>query len=115
MDPGSRDRLLSFVSDEIVGRTDKGGPVTEERLFAKAWASKADIRDGERIAAQQLGATMTTRFRTEWSAKLEQVDPRYRIRLAGRTYDITGVKEIGTREGIEFTTSVRTDTPKEQP
>lgn len=109
MDPGARDWLITIVSDEVTGRTPKGGPITEEKVFARAWASKADIRDSEKMAAQQLGATMTTRFRVEWSALLAQVDPRHRILLAGRTYDITGAKDIGTRDEIEFTTTVRTD------
>ena len=113
MDPGEFDRLVTFFRDQVTGRTNKGGPITAEVEYAKAWAKKTDLRDAERIEAQQVGATITTRFQTYWSQKLSAVDPTFRLRLAGRTYEITGVKEIGTREGLEFRATAQADKPME--
>ncbi len=113
MEPGELDRRVVFYRDQVTGRTDKGGPITTEVEYAKAWAKKTDVRDAERVAAQQVGATISTRFQTYWSQKLAAVDPTFRLRLAGRTYEITGVKEIGTREGLEFTTTAEADKPTE--
>jgi len=115
MDPGEKDRLVTFMVSAVTGRTDKGGPVKAPVELAKAWAKKADVSDRERIAAQQVGATMTTRFTTYWNATLASIDPKAWIVCDGRSYDISGVKEIGTRVDLEFTATARTDTPRSAP
>lgn len=112
-DPGQRDRLITFERREQTGRSTKGEPIYDYIEFAKAWASKKDIGDRERMLAQQVSASVTTRFGTDWNPTLDQIDPTFRIRFDRRIYEITGVKEVGTREGIEFTTSVKADHPKE--
>nr|WP_312296121.1 phage head closure protein [Brevundimonas diminuta] len=113
IDPGRRDRRITFERREQTERTAKGEAVFAYVEFTKAWASKKDVSDRERMLAQQVSATVSTRFVTLWNALLDQVDPTFRIRFGGRIYEITGVKEIGTREGIEFTTSAKADIPKE--
>lgn len=113
IDPGRRDRRITFERREQTRRTSKGEPVFDYVEFAQAWANKKDISDRERMLAQQLSASVSTRFVTLWNALLDQVDPTFRIRFGGRIYEITGVKEVGTRDGIEFTTSAQADIPKE--
>ncbi|MBM3545281.1 MAG: head-tail adaptor protein [Alphaproteobacteria bacterium] len=84
-------------------------PVKTWGPLATVWASRADVSDSERSAAQEIGAEITTRFRIRWSRALSDVDPRDRVRFDGRLYGIAAVKEIGRREGLEITASARSD------
>lgn len=78
-------------------------------LLMKRWADKQDLRDSERIAAREHGADISTRFRVRWSPEVAEVTPKDRIICDGRTYLIVGIKSIGFKDGIEFTTSARID------
>jgi SPP1 family predicted phage head-tail adaptor len=84
-------------------------PVKSWAPLATVWASRADVSDSERLAAQEIGAEITTRFRIRWSRALSDVDPKDRVRFDGRLYDIVGVKEIARREGLEITTAARSE------
>lgn len=82
----------------------------------KAWdelacvaASKEDVRDSERVASQEIGAEITTRFQIRYSSDVADVDPRDRIRFEGRVYDIVARKEIGRRDGIELSAVARAE------
>lgn len=77
--------------------------------LATVWASKSDILDGERMRGAAVGAVITTRFQIRYSAAVGAVSPRDRVRFDGRIYDISSVKEIGRREGIEITAAARND------
>lgn len=77
--------------------------------LARVWASKYDISDAERIAAQEIGATLTTRFQIRYSETVADLSPRDRLTLNGVVYDINAVKEIGLREGLEITAAARPD------
>lgn len=76
-------------------------------------ASKTDIRDAERVAAQQVGSTVTSRFGIRWSERVDDITPKDRLRYPagedGREFDIKAVKEIGRREGLEITAAARSD------
>lgn len=72
-------------------------------------ASKKDISDGERIAAQEVGADITMRFQVRWSRTIATVTPKDRILFEGKTYGILGVKELGRRVGREITATARID------
>jgi SPP1 family predicted phage head-tail adaptor len=103
-----RDRLITF---RRLGRTFDAynRPVEGWTDLVQAWAEKADISDGERMQAAQIGATVTARFRTPYAPVYASIDAKDRIVLDGREYDIKGIKEIGTREGLEFTAAARAD------
>lgn len=88
---------------------DFGETVESWSDLATVWAAKEDIRDGERFAAQQVAAEITTRFRTRWSATVADVNPKDRVSFDGRAYDVVAVKEIGRREGLEITARARAD------
>lgn len=106
---GELNRRIIFVGAVLSGRTPKGGPIYTPGGLARAWAKKTDASDGERIAAQQVGAHITARFITQWSKRLAGVDPKARIICAGLTFDISGCKEIGRREWLEWTATSRAD------
>ena len=88
-------------------------PVKIWQELAIVWAAKTDVSDSERLAAQEVGAEISTRFRIRWSLQVRDIDPKDRVRFEGRLYDIVGVKEIGRREGLEITAVARPETPPE--
>lgn len=103
-----RDRLITILR---LGRSfdSHNRPVEGWSKLAQVWAAKMDVSDGERFRAAQVAATVTTRFRLLWSPQVADVNPKDRIALDGREYDIVGVKEIGRREGLEVTAAARVD------
>lgn len=73
------------------------------------WAAKKDISDGERWRAQAVAAMITTRFQVRYSPLTASITAKDRLTCNGREYDITGIKDIGRREGFEITASARAD------
>ena len=86
-----------------------GAPVQVWADLASVWASKLDVSDGERVAAAEVSATITTRFRIRHDSAWADLNPKDRVQFEGRTYDIWGVKEIGRREELEITAAARAD------
>jgi SPP1 family predicted phage head-tail adaptor len=84
-------------------------PVQSWANLATVWAEARPISDRERIAAAEVAASITHRFTIRWSAALADLSPRDRLIFEGREFDISAVKEIGRREGIEITASARAD------
>lgn len=108
MQASGRDRLITIQRNTLT-YDEKNQPVENWADLAQAWAEKRDVSDGERFEAARVDAQITTRFRLLWSPQIADVNPKDRIAFDGRTYDISGVKEIGRREGIEITASARAD------
>jgi SPP1 family predicted phage head-tail adaptor len=104
------DRLIQFrratLSDDGFGMVetweDHGGPIM---------AGKRDASDAERFRAGEVQAHITTRFTVRWSPFTVDITPKDRLVTEdGREYDITGIKEIGTRYTfLEITASARAD------
>ncbi len=76
---------------------------------ATVWASKRDVSDGERVAAAEVSATITTRFQIRYDGAWADLNPKDRVSFEGRLFDIFGVKELGRREGLEITAAARAD------
>ncbi len=108
MPAGVRDSLVQFsratLTDDGLSKVetwaDHGAPMS---------ASKADISDGERWRAGEVAANITSRFQVIWSPFTADLTPRDRLTCDGRTYDITGIKEIGRRKLLEITAAARAD------
>lgn len=65
---------------------------------------------GERFANGETEASITHRFQILWTASLrDNLDPKCRVLFDGRHHDIVGVKEIGTRDGIEISAVARAE------
>lgn len=77
--------------------------------IGKRWAEKLDVSDGEQLRAAQMGATITTRFRVLYDSLTSTLTPRDRLLLGSLVYELVGIKEIGTREGLELTATARPD------
>lgn len=109
MNAGEMDRLVTILrpagADDGLAEVD--GVLAP--FLTDIWAAKRDASDGERLKAAELGAALTARFRVWWSPEAATINGRDRLLCEGVTYDIGGVKEIGTRDGLEITASARTD------
>lgn len=114
MEAGRLDRRISIIGKFPTGEFDDwNNPIMADDGSVRVWAQKTDISDAERVRAQQVGATVTTRFLIRYSSQVRNVDPTYRVEFEDRTYDISAVKEVGFREGLEITATARAE--KEQP
>lgn len=83
-----------FSSDAVPDAVDVG----------TRWMGKRDVSDGEQLRAGALGAALTTRFQARWDALTSSMKATDRLSYAGIVYEIVGTKEIGRRDGVEFTT-----------
>jgi hypothetical protein len=52
---------------------------------------------------------MMARFTVRWSPFTAGISPKDRLTCEGVEYDITGIKEIGRRVGVEISASARAD------
>lgn len=86
-------------------------PVETFATLATVWAEAKPISDGERMKAGQTLADKMIRFTIRYSSTVADVDPRDRIVFDGRTFDISGIKEVGRRVGLEITATARAESP----
>ena len=77
--------------------------------IATVWASATPVSDAERVRTQQVGAVISMRFQIRFSTAVADLSPTDRLTYNGKTYNITAVKELGRREGLEITAATRSD------
>lgn len=98
---GKRDRPLT-IRRNTPTTDDFGGEVDAWSDLAEVWASKEDVSDGERARAQQVGASITTRFQIPALEGGDRPSVKDHVVCEGLTYQVVGVKEIGRRAGWEI-------------
>ena len=76
----------------------------EPQDLGKCWMSKHDASDGERLRAAEFGASVTARCQARWDSLTSSMTTQDRLGYGGVVYEIIGTKELGRRDGIEFTT-----------
>jgi SPP1 family predicted phage head-tail adaptor len=108
MEAGPLDRRLTILRS-TTATNDFGEEVVSWEPLTTVWASKQDIRDAERYAAQEVAAIITTRFRIRYSSLVAGMSPDDRVTCEGIEYGVTAVKEIGRREGLEITAATRAE------
>lgn len=99
---GELDRRLALFSP-IAGKTPLGADQTTFAPAGKVWAKKVDVRDGERIQAQQVGEAITSRFTVRWNSRTSVITAGWQAEHRGVRYAVTGAKDVGTREDREIT------------
>lgn len=72
-------------------------------------ASAMPVSDGERVRAQEVGSVISMRFQIRYSSDVAALSARDRLIYNGESYNITAVKELGRREGLEITAATRSD------
>ena len=105
---GPLDRRLT-VRRATVSKDAFNADVSSWGDLVTVWASKEEVRDGEKIRAQQVGASITARFQTRWTATMAGVTTSDQLLCEGRLFNITGKKELGRRDGLEFTATAQAD------
>lgn len=108
MRAGALDRTI-IIQRATYANNAAGEPVPTWSTLVTTRASKEDLSDGERWRAAEVAATVTCRFAVRWNALTSSVTPKDRILYAGRTYDISHVKELGRQVGLEITARARGD------
>jgi SPP1 family predicted phage head-tail adaptor len=108
---GNLDKRIRFerrtvVTDEFGGEGESGWSA----LFT-VWANKQDLSDGEKFAAGERSATISTRFIVRYSLQVAGVTPKDRIVYDSVEYEITGKKETnhGRDRFVEFSVAARAD------
>lgn len=107
---GELDRRVQFRRAALV---DEGSGMAEQWVDygSPRWASRTDISDGERWRAGEVQAHVTTRFVIRWSTFAAGLTAKDRLVCEGREYDISGIKEVGSRRTfLEITAAARADT-----
>ena len=110
LEGGMLDRRVQFRRATLA---DDG--LTQALTFADhgnpIWAKKTEISDGERWRAGEVAAQMTTRFVVRYGAFTAAITPKDQLTCEGRTYEISGIKEIttGRKRWLEITAAARVD------
>ena len=84
-------------------------PVRSWSTLAERAASYEPLSDGERFRAGETAATASARFVIRYGATVADLNPKDRLTFQGVVHDIVRVKEIGRREGLEISATVRAD------
>lgn len=108
---GKRDRRVK-IERFTTTQNGLGEEIETWSELETVWANVKPISDGERIDAQQVNASITTRFTILYSSDVSDLSPKDRIEYpvgSGTYYDIFGVKELGRREGFEITATAPAD------
>lgn len=80
--------------------------------FASAgslWMEVHDVSAREKFRAQEVQAALTTRFKVRWSTLASTIEPTWRLQVDGKTYNITGVREVQMLRWIELDAVARND------
>lgn len=100
MRAGTLDRRIT-IQRQTSTLSDSGDPVVVWADVATVYARKLENRGQERFTTQQIVGRAMKTFQFRWSATVAEVTTKHRIVFDGRDHDITDVREIGRREGIE--------------
>jgi SPP1 family predicted phage head-tail adaptor len=106
---GELDRRITIERAAATQDPGSGHDIQSWATLATVWAKVTPVSDRERVASAQVSAEITDRFLIRWSPQVSGVSPKDRIVYGGRTYNISGVKEIDRRVGIEITAAARPD------
>jgi len=93
----------------VVTRDRMNAPVQNWSTLAEVAASLFDVSDAERLSNAEVGASVTTRFRIRWSPDVADLNAKDRLVCEGAVYAISGVKQVGRRDGLEITAARRGD------
>lgn len=102
MDLGRLDRSVAFqraaVARNALHEKVPGGWSTVATVMAR----RDPVRDAERVAGAGVQREVSDRFTTHWCATLAATRAGEQLLCDGVAYRIVGKKELGYREGLEF-------------
>ena len=98
-----RDRRIIILQPSFEENDAGERVVTGWAEYAQPWAAYTPVSDGERLRAAAVEQKTDARFVLSWSLQLAAVSGAFRLRFDGADWPITGIKELGFREGLEIT------------
>ncbi|WP_420408303.1 phage head closure protein [Hoeflea sp.] len=98
IDPATLNRRLTIVRRTVVPNEEYGDTFDWNDLRT-VWAGMKYDQADEVFAANQGYAVRVVTFTIRFTSDLTALD---RVRCLGVTYDVTGLKEIGNRLGLEI-------------
>lgn len=101
MRAGRLDRRIKIL-EETITTTPEGAPSRAWAVVAMPWAEVIPVGGKERLQAPQTIAERTARFRIRYRPGVHE---SMRIEHDGMLWGITGIAEVGRREGLELTAS----------
>lgn len=110
MRAGKLDRRIT-IQGQSISHSDSGQEEITWVDVATVWAEKREDRGSERFATKQIVGRAVTTFRIRWSEAVAVIGSKHRLLFDGRTFDITDVREIGRREGIEIDAFAASEQP----
>ncbi len=96
--------VITAAGTETCNAANKVKPVT---LPAQVWAERLELRGDERWNAQQVVAGISCKYRIRYRDDVGPMDVV--VDADSREYDISAALELGRKEGLELTCSVRSD------
>lgn len=105
---GKLDRRIKLQKN-VLALDDYGNQIDNWSEYINVWANVKPISDGERFGGGEVKAYATHRFQIRWHLMIADLSAVWRLEYDGRQYDISGVKELGRREGFEITATARAD------
>lgn len=99
MRAGYLDRRATLQHRVLTRSATTGDEVVTYTDYATVWAGKKDIRGREFWASQQVNSDITTMWQIRHRTDVVATD---RIVVEGLSYDISGIAEIGRRDGLEL-------------
>ena len=101
MRAGRLDRRIT-IQNRSITQSDSGEEVVTWVDVATVWAEKIELRGDERFAAKQYIGHAIKTFKIRWSETVSELTVLHKIRFDGRDHDITDVRELNRRQGIEI-------------
>ena len=105
MRSGRLDRRIT-LQRKTVTENSYGEPVETWKDLGTVWAEYLPVRGAERYASMQTVGEIEIKWRIRYRPGLTPID---RIVYKGHTHDVTGLIEIGRREGLEIYTKGRAE------
>lgn len=109
MKAGRLDRRITLQRKSAT-QNSYGEEVAAWADLATVWAEVVPSAGREAFVAQQFAGFINATFRVRWSSLTRSITDLDRISFDGRIYNITEVREIGRREGLEFVAYTRGET-----
>lgn len=107
---GDLDRRIT-IQRASATRDALNNPIPAWSDLAEVKASKREVSDAERRAAQENAAEISTRFQIHWSPTVADINPKDRVIYDAIVHEIVAVKELGRRQGLEISCVARPDEP----
>jgi SPP1 family predicted phage head-tail adaptor len=103
MNAGDLDRAIRIERATVV-QNEFGEEIQTWRTVAECRAQVVPLRGAERFQSRQEFATAETHFRIRYRSGIKPTD---RIVYDGQTYDITDIREIGRRVGLDIMATLK--------